>query len=80
MRECRRVYGGYAMPILLVFLSITLAACTPVKPWPRGYLSKPEMAWDPDPLESTLRQHVYFSKEASSGGGATAGGGGCGCN
>ena len=33
----------------------------------------------PDPLESYLDEHIYFSKEASSGG-QGVGGGGCGCN
>ena len=62
-----------------LLMLINLQGCATVKPWQRGNLAKPEMAWNPDPLESTLRQHIYFSKEASSGGGAAAGGG-CGCN
>jgi hypothetical protein len=37
------------------------------------------MAWDSDPLERALNDHIFFSKEASSGGN-TAAGGGCGCN
>jgi hypothetical protein len=32
-----------------------------------------------DPLETGLDAHIYFSKEASSGGEGFAGGG-CGCN
>ncbi len=56
-----------------------LNACTPVQPWQRGYLAKKEMAWDTDKLESALNNHIYFSKEASSGGNSSAGGG-CGCN
>ncbi|MEM7020041.1 MAG: DUF4266 domain-containing protein, partial [Pseudomonadota bacterium] len=56
---------------------ILMAGCTPVKPWERGILAKPEMGWSPDPLQGTLQQHVYFSKEGSSGGGGV-GGGGCG--
>jgi hypothetical protein len=32
-----------------------------------------------DPLESSADDHIYFSKEASSGG-QGFGGGGCGCN
>ena len=51
----------------------------PIKPWQRGHLAEPSMAWSPDPLAATLDDHVYFSKEASSGG-ATPGAGGCGCN
>jgi hypothetical protein len=37
------------------------------------------MALDADPLDSALDNHVYLSKEASSGGNS-ASGGGCGCN
>ena len=50
-----------------------------VEPWQRDVLAKPEMALDPDPLEAALDDHIYFSKEASSGG-RGFGGGGCGCN
>lgn len=50
-----------------------------VKPWERDYLAKPEMAWQPDQLQSEFMNHAYTSKEASSGGDKTAGGG-CGCN
>ncbi|MEW8507884.1 MAG: DUF4266 domain-containing protein [Candidatus Thiodiazotropha sp.] len=32
-----------------------------------------------DPIEASLDDHIYFSKEASSGGRGFAGGG-CGCN
>ncbi|MEJ2756168.1 MAG: DUF4266 domain-containing protein, partial [Gammaproteobacteria bacterium] len=42
-------------------------------------LAKPEMEGVPDVIEGKMRDHVYFSKEGSSGG-ASAGGGGCGCN
>ena len=52
---------------------------TPLKPWERGHLAEPTMAWEPDPLAAQLESHVYFSKEASTGG-ASVGGGGCGCN
>jgi len=50
-----------------------------VRAWERGYLARDEMTWDPDPLESALNDHIFFSKEASSGGNSAAGGG-CGCN
>ncbi len=70
------------MRLLLVVMAVgLLPACAvePVAAWERDYLARPEMAWDPDALSSSYRNHVHFSKEASSGG-ATAGGGGCGCN
>ena len=63
----------------IIFLVVTLNACATVQPWERGRLAKPEMAWSPDSLESALDNHIYFSKEGSSGGGKAAGGG-CGCN
>jgi hypothetical protein len=50
-----------------------------VKPWERDLLARPDMAWEPDPLESARHGHVYFSKEAAMSGGGD-GGGGCGCN
>jgi hypothetical protein len=55
------------------------AGCASVKPWERDALARPDMAWESDPLEGTLQNHIRFSKEGSlpSGGG---GGGGCGCN
>lgn len=56
-----------------------LSGCAPVAAWERGTLAKPEMALEADPLASQLDAHVYFSKEASSGGNS-ASGGGCGCN
>jgi len=60
-------------------LVLTLSACTQVKPWERGHLADPNMAWQPMPQKSLLDSHIYFSKEASAGGGK-ASGGGCGCN
>ena len=63
----------------IVACSALLSACTPVAAWERGTLAKPEMALQSDPLAATLNNHVYFSKEASSGGNS-ASGGGCGCN
>jgi hypothetical protein len=37
------------------------------------------MRFDGYPLETALDDHIYFSKEAASGGGGFSGGG-CGCN
>ncbi len=65
--------------LLLLTVTVMLAACTPVAAWERGTLARPEMALESDPLEGTLDDHIYFSKEASSGGNSTSGGG-CGCN
>lgn len=74
---------GYGVRALLVcvlpLFLVALSGCTPVKPWEKEYLAKPIMAFDPDPLETKSKQHLYFSKEGSSGG-YGIGGGGCGCN
>jgi len=50
-----------------------------VEPWERDLLAKEVMTLDLDPLDLAFDDHVYFSKEASSGG-RGFGGGGCGCN
>ncbi len=50
-----------------------------VDPWDRDLLAKPEMAINASPLDQAIDDHIYFSKEASSGGRSFAGGG-CGCN
>ncbi len=60
---------------------LLLAGCAGMEPkaWQRGDLARPEMAWDPDPVDAAIREHTYNSKEAASGS-ATVAGGGCGCN
>ena len=67
--------------IVCLLMLLLLGACSSmgVKPWERDLLAKPGMALDHDPLESGLDDHIYFSKEATSGGRGFAGGG-CGCN
>ena len=50
-----------------------------VKPWQRDVLARDEMRLDANPLDAAIDDHLYFSKEASSGGRSYAGGG-CGCN
>jgi hypothetical protein len=50
-----------------------------VEAWERDVLAKDEMQLVSDPLEAAIDDHIYFSKEASSGG-RGFGGGGCGCN
>ena len=56
-----------------------LAGCAGVQPWERDVLARPDMQIVSDPLEAAVDDHIYFSKEASSGG-QGFGGGGCGCN
>lgn len=66
---------------ILVALSALSGGCaaTSVKPWDRDLLAEKRMRFDPLPLESKVDEHVYFSKEGSTGG-LGHGGGGCGCN
>jgi len=49
------------------------------EPWEHDILAEPGMQIDPDPLVTALDEHIYFSKEATTGG-LAGGGGGCGCN
>lgn len=59
--------------------TLTGCASVGVRPWEREVLARPEMLLDAAPLDRALDDHIYFSKEASSGG-RGFGGGGCGCN
>ena len=45
----------------------------------RGTLARPEMRFEFRANDQVLDDHIYFSKEASSGS-RGLGGGGCGCN
>ncbi|MCP4492470.1 MAG: DUF4266 domain-containing protein [Gammaproteobacteria bacterium] len=64
---------------------ISIILCTPgctswgVQPWERDLLAKDSMQLVQDPLDNFFDEHIYFSKESSSGG-QGVGGGGCGCN
>ncbi|MBL4712517.1 MAG: DUF4266 domain-containing protein, partial [Gammaproteobacteria bacterium] len=50
-----------------------------VKSWEKDVLSKQAMQFPQDDMQSFADEHIYFSKEASTGG-SGVGGGGCGCN
>lgn len=71
---------------LVAFLSLAALAsgCSStrlvrVQPWERATLSDPVMRPDRDPLHTAMSEHIYFSREASTGG-RGVGGSGCGCN
>ncbi len=66
-------------PLLAALLLLGGCSSLGVKPWERDQLARAEMAMDADALDLSLDEHIYFSKEASSGGQGFAGGG-CGCN
>ena len=65
----------------VVYLLALCAGCSSmgVEPWDRDVLAREDMQLISDPLEAATDDHIYFSKEASSGG-RGFGGGGCGCN
>jgi len=67
--------------IVLVASLLVTAGCSSmgVEPWDRDILARDEMQLTTDALEAATDDHIYFSKEASSGG-RGFGGGGCGCN
>lgn len=66
---------------ILCALGLAAGGCSTlgVKPWQRDILARPAMALNAEPLDALIDDHIYFSKEAASGG-RSFGGGGCGCN
>ena len=65
--------------LLALFAMANGCAATAVKPWDRDLLAQKKMKFNPSPREAAVDDHIYFSKEGSTGG-QTVGGGGCGCN
>jgi hypothetical protein len=59
--------------------AMLMMGCATIEPWDRDVLARPDMQIVSDPVEAATDDHIYFSKEASSGG-QGFGGGGCGCN
>ena len=65
---------------LMIGLALLLmAGCSTVQPWDRDLLAEKRMSFNPAPMLQAVDEHIYFSKEAASGGRGFAGGG-CGCN
>jgi hypothetical protein len=67
--------------LLLIAVVAAASGCSSlgVKPWQRDILSRSDMQPGGSALDDAINDHMYFSKEASSGGRSFAGGG-CGCN
>jgi hypothetical protein len=61
----------------LALMAAAATACTAVQPWERDLHARADM--QPNAQDAAIDDHIYFSKEASSGGRSFAGGG-CGCN
>ncbi len=67
--------------LMTLIAVLFLSACTlqKVNPWDRDILAREDMQPASNSINDGFDEHVYFSKEASTGG-AGLGGGGCGCN
>ncbi len=65
--------------VLASAVLLLLSACASVKPWERDVLARKSMALNTHPHITAIHDHIYFSKEAASGG-RSFDGGGCGCN
>ena len=71
--------GRYLFIVLGMGAVAITTGCTNVQPWQRGTLADQTMRADRDPLGVATSEHIWFSREAVSGG-RGVGGGGCGCN
>jgi len=67
------------VPLLLIAVALTGCAHLGVQPWEREVLARDDMQLDSNALDTAFDDHIYFSKEGTSGG-RGFGGGGCGCN
>ncbi len=70
--------------LLLVVVAGVFSGCANtnlarVKPWERATLAGYAMRAERDPLQTAMAEHIYFSRETSTGG-RGVGGSGCGCN
>ncbi len=80
-RPCSRRARIRRASLLLAAMAAATSGCSSLgpKPWEHDLMAEPAMRVEAYPLQSSVDEHVYFSKEASSGGRSFAGGG-CGCN
>ena len=65
--------------LTVLALLLALPGCAAIKPWQREILARDDMQLISNTSLASLDDHIYFSKEAASGG-RGFGGGGCGCN
>ena len=73
---------SFVLVLLILAVAVALlggCASVGVEVWDRDVLARSDMQFDHQAVDHGLDEHIYFSKEASSGGSGT-GGGGCGCN
>jgi hypothetical protein len=76
-----RIWRTISFAAATLLLTALCSGCSSmgVEAWDRDILAKDEMQLTTDAIEAATDDHIYFSKEASSGG-RGFGGGGCGCN
>ena len=69
------------IPLAVVGVVAGLTGCQTanVQPWEKGLLADYTMRADRDSLHDAMSEHIYYSREASSGG-RGVGASGCGCN
>lgn len=81
MKSLPRLRARPALRVIALLALAGLGGCSSlgVMPWERDLLAKPAMQPSADALYSAFDDHIYFSKEAATGG-RGFGGGGCGCN
>lgn len=75
----KRHFNKRKLAAAISFICLSGCSSLGVEPWERDLLAKDAMALNASPIDAALDDHIYFSKEASSGG-RSFGGGGCGCN
>ena len=74
-----RLARAMALALLVAAAAALGMGCATVKPWDRDLLAQKKMQFTPHLHEAAVDDHIYFSKEGSTGG-MDAAGGGCGCN
>ena len=70
------------VPLIIIAMAVFVTSgCSSlgVQAWERDLLAKDEMSLSAGGMDLALDDHIYFSKEGTSGGRGFAGGG-CGCN
>ena len=77
--RCRHRFAVFGVCSFVLMFGANGCASIGVEAWERDVLAKPEMQADNEAVDRSIDDHIYFSKEASSGG-RSFGGGGCGCN
>jgi len=72
--------ASYFRFLMMQCILVTAACSSPgAKSWEREVLAQEDILMDANALDLAIDEHIYFSKEASSGGQEFSGGG-CGCN